>query len=298
VIKSGAPFFPTKIPIGTIGDLLAGCAAMLESEGVIEAEREAREIVAAVLDVPRFWAVANSVADASPDVARAVIRAAMKRATGAPLAYAVRRANFRHLTLEVDERVLIPRVETEVLVERVLERCDRDTRTVADIGTGSGAIALSLAFEHEFERVIATDVSLDALAVARANAASFAHVLKSPVEFRQGARLAPVGGVKNDVIACNPPYISFAEIKDLPADVRDWEPSLALLCADDGLSLTRQLVDSAPAFLERGGLLALEVDTRRAGIVAEMIAVDGRYSEVEVLLDLTGRERFVFARRD
>jgi release factor glutamine methyltransferase len=297
VIKTGGSIFPTKIPIGTIGDLLAGCAAMLESEGVAEAEREAREIVAAVLDVPRFWAVANSVADASPDVARAVIRAAMKRATGAPMAYAVRRANFRHLTLEVDERVLIPRVETEILVERVLERCGGDAQTVADIGTGSGAIALSLAFEHKFERVIATDVSLDALILAKTNAVSFAHVLKSVVEFRHGSLLAPLAGQKLDLIVCNPPYISFAEIKDLPRDVRDWEPSLALLCADDGLSLTRELVREAPDVLERRGLLALEVDTRRAGMVAEMIAVDGRYTEIEVLLDLTGRERFVFARR-
>src|SRR5712671_8223400 len=145
---------------------------MLESEGIEDAQREAREIVAAVLDVPKFWAAANSIADASPDVARAVIRAAMKRAAGAPLAYAVSRAAFRHLTLEVDERVLIPRVETEVLVERVLERCDSKTRTVADIGTGSGAIALSLAFEGKFGRVFATDVSLDAINVAKANAAS------------------------------------------------------------------------------------------------------------------------------
>jgi len=297
VIKTGGPFFPTKIPIGTIGDLLAGCAAMLDSEGVADAEREAREIVAAVLDVPKFWAVANSVADASPDVARAVIRAAMKRATGAPMAYAVRRANFRHLTLEVDERVLIPRVETEILVERVLERCGRDAQIVADVGTGSGAIALSLAFEHKFERVIATDVSLDALTLAKTNAVSFAHVLKSVVEFRHGSLLAPLAGEKLDVIVCNPPYISFAEIKDLPPDVRDWEPSLALLCADDGLSLTRELVREAPGVLEARGLLALEVDTRRAGMVAEMIAVDGRYSDIEVLLDLTGRERFVFARR-
>ena len=297
MIKSGQSLFPTTIPIGTIGDLLAGCTAMLEAEGVVEAEREAREIVAAVLDVPRFWAVANSVADASPDVARAVIRSAMKRATGAPLAYAVCRANFRHLTLAVDERVLIPRVETEILVERVLERSGRDGLTVADIGTGSGAIALSLAFEHQFDRVIGTDVSLDALAVAQANAASFAHVLKSVVEFRHGSLLAPLAGEKLDVIVCNPPYISFAEIKGLPADVRDWEPSLALLCADDGLALTRELVRDAPGFLVPRGLLALEVDTRRAGVVAEMVAVDGRYSEVEVLLDLTGRERFVFARR-
>jgi len=296
--KPGARFFPTSLPIGTIGDLLAGCSAMLESEGLDEPEREAREIVAAVLDVPKFWAAANTVADASPDVARAVIRAAMRRAAGAPLAYAVSRASFRHLTLAVDERVLIPRVETEVLVERVLERCDSATRTIADIGTGSGAIALSLAFEREFERVIATDVSRDALLVAKANAVSLAAVLKATVEFRNGSLLAPLEGALMDAIVCNPPYISFAEIADLPPAVRDWEPSVALLCPDDGLAVTRALVRQAPAFLARGALLALEVDTRRAGTVAEMVAVDGRYADIEVLLDLTGRERFVFARRN
>jgi release factor glutamine methyltransferase len=297
VIKSGTPFFPTTLPIGTIGDLLAGCTAMLQSEGVVDAQREAREIVAAVLDVPKFWAAANAVADATPQVARSVIRAAMKRAGGMPLAYAVGRASFRHLTLKVDERVLIPRVETEVLVDRVLERCTPKTRTIVDIGTGSGAIALSLAFEGEFDRVLATDVSLDAVNVAAANAASLSEGLKSPVEFRSGSLLAPLRGEKLDAIVCNPPYISFAEITELPADVRDWEPSLALLCAQDGLSVTRELVAQAPDGLVRGGFLAIEVDTVRAGMVAEMIAVDGRYSEIEVLLDLTGRERFVFARR-
>ena len=296
--NSGAPFFPTTLPIGTIGDLLAGCAAMLESEGVAEPQREAREIVAAVLDVPKFWAAANAVADASPRVARSVIRAAMKRASGMPLAYAVGRASFRHLTLEVDERVLIPRVETEVLVERVLERCTPKTRAVADIGTGSGAIALSLAFEGKFERVFATDVSLDAINVATGNAASLSKGLQSPVVFRHGSLLAPLRGEKLDAIVCNPPYISFAEIGELPADVRDWEPSVALLCAQDGLSVTRDLIHQAPDAIGSGGLLALEVDTVRAGTVAEMIAVDGRYAEIEVLLDLTGRERFVFARRD
>jgi len=298
VTNSGAPFFPTTLPIGTIGDLLAGCAAMLESEGVAEPQREAREIVAAVLDVPKFWAAANAVADASPQVARSVIRAAMKRASGMPLAYAVGRASFRHLTLEVDERVLIPRVETEVLVERVLERCTPKTRAVADIGTGSGAIALSLAFERKFERVFATDVSLDAINVATANAASLSKGLQSPVVFRHGSLLAPLRGERLDAIVCNPPYISFAEIGELPADVRDWEPSVALLSGQDGLAFTRELVHQAPDAIPSGGLLALEVDTVRAGTVAEMIAVDGRYAQIEVLLDLTGRERFVFARRD
>lgn len=295
--RPSAPFFPTTLPIGTIGDLLAGCTAMLESVGVSEPQREARDIVAAVLNVPRFWAAANSVADASPEVARSVIRAAMNRAAGAPLAYAVGRASFRHLTLEVDERVLIPRVETEVLVERVLERCTPETRRIADIGTGSGAIGLSLAFERKFDLVIATDISLDAISVAAANASSLAKVLKSAVEFRHGSLLAPLAGEKLHAVVCNPPYISFAEIMELPADVRDWEPSVALLCSDDGLSVTRELIRLAPSVLERRGFLALEVDTRRAGTVAEMIAVDGRYSGVEVLLDLTGRERFVFATR-
>jgi release factor glutamine methyltransferase len=297
VSKSGAPFFPTKIPIGTIGDLLAGCSAMLEAEGVSEPEHEAREIIAAVLDVPKFWAAANSVSDASPEVARSVIRAAMSRASGAPLAYAVSRACFRQLTLEVDERVLIPRVETELLVERVLDRCNDNTQVVADIGTGSGAIALSLAFEHAFERVIATDISLDALDLAKSNAASLSGVLKAPVEFRHGSLLAPLSGEKLDAIVCNPPYISFDELAELPPDVRDWEPTVALLCGDDGLSVTRELVSQAAACLEMAGFLAIEVDMRRAGSVAEMLATDGRYSDIEVLLDLAGRERFVFARR-
>lgn len=295
--KVAAPLFVPSLPIGTIGDLATGCAAMLESEGIEDGRREAREIIAAVLDVPKFWVAANAISDASPDVARAVISAVMKRAGGAPLAYAVGRASFRHLTLDVDERVLIPRVETEVLVERVLERVSDATHTVVDIGTGSGAIALSLAFEAELDRVIATDVSLDALAVATTNATNLAGHLKSNLEFRHGSLLAPVAGESVDAIVCNPPYVSFAEIEELPPDVRDWEPMLALLCPGDGLSVTREIIRQAPDVLNAGGFLALEVDTRRAGSVAESIAVDGRYDRVEVLLDLTGRERFVIARR-
>src|ERR1700675_2149496 len=134
----------------------------------------------------------------------------MNRASGMPPADAVGRASFRHLSLWVGERVLIPRVETEVLVERVLDRCTPRTRRIADIGTGSGAIALSLAFEREFDLVIATDISLDAIAVAAANASSLAKELKSVVEFRHGSLLAPLGDEKLDALVCNPPYISFA----------------------------------------------------------------------------------------
>jgi release factor glutamine methyltransferase len=182
------PFFPTALPIGTIGDLLAGCTSMLESEGVPDAQREAREIVAAVLDVPKFWAAANAVADASPQVARSVIRAAMRRASGMPLAYAVGRASFRHISLEVDERVLIPRVETEVLVDRVLERC---TPRRASSPTSERGRAPSRSRSRSRRSSIAlsppTYRSTPSRRVRQREV--FSSALKSPVEFRNGALL-------------------------------------------------------------------------------------------------------------
>lgn len=282
---------------GTVGALVSELSRSLRLGGVVDPRREAVEILAALLDVPRFWPAANAESGITGEVADAAIRAVSKRVLGAPLAYAVGRASFRHLTLEVDDNVLIPRVETELLVERVLDRCDRATRTIADIGTGSGAIALSLAFEREFECVIGTDISRGALAVAERNTAALKDVLRSRVEFLHGSFLAPLEARQLDAVVSNPPYIAYAEGPTLPAPVRDWEPSLALLCADAGLAATRSIVGQAPRCLRRGGFLALEVDLRRAGLVAEMIAVHGCYSDVEVLLDLSGRERFVFARR-
>ena len=282
---------------GTVSELADLLVRKMEASRLPEPVREASEIIAALLDVPRFWPGANAETPISAAVARAAVRAARQRALGAPLAYAVGRASFRHLTLEVDESVLIPRVETELLVDRLLERCDGRARTVADIGTGSGAIALSLAFEREFECVIGTDISFGALAVARKNLDLLAPALRSPVELLQGSLLAPLGGRRVDVVVSNPPYIAYAEGSALPPSVRDWEPAIALLCGEEGLAVTRTIIAQAPAALTEGGILALEVDMRRAGIVAELIAVQGSYAEVEVLLDLSGRERFVFARR-
>ena len=145
--------------------------------------------------------------------------------------------------------------------------------------------------------VIGTDISFDALRIARKNAALLGAALRSPVELLQGSLLAPLAGRRVDAVVSNPPYIAYSESEALPASVRNWEPTVALFSADDGLAATRGIVAQAPFFLNRGGILALEVDTRRAASVAEIVAVDGRYTEIEVLLDLTGRERFVFARR-
>ena len=281
----------------SLGALLAELAAGLESAGVALAREEARDIVAAVLDVPRFWPSTNREALIDATAVDEARNAAAARARGAPFAYAVGRAAFRYLTLAVDERVLIPRQETEVLIDLVFQAQSGGSGTVIDVGTGSGAIALALAAEGHFDRVVGTDVSRDALDVAEANALFLRDDLGAPVDFMQGSLLAPVRDIRASVVVSNPPYIAFAELEELPPSVRDWEPPLALVSADEGLAATRAIIRESRAVLEVGGLLALEVDTRRASLVAEAVATDGSYGDVAVHLDLTGRERFVLARR-
>ena len=281
----------------TLGTLLGELAAGLEQAGIALARDEARDIVAAVLDVPRFWPSTNKAALVDATAVEEARKAAAARTRGAPFAYAVGRAAFRYLTLAVDERVLIPRQETELLIDLVLQSEQRGSGTVVDIGTGSGAIALALATEGDFDRVIATDVSRDALDVAERNAAFVRDELRSPIEFLHGSLLAPIAGTQVRAVVSNPPYIAFGELEELPASVRDWEPPLALLSGDEGLAATRAIIRDTCAVLETGGLLALEVDTRRASLVAEAIATNGSYRDVAVHLDLTGRERFVLARR-
>ena len=280
-----------------LGTLLSELTAGLEGAGVVLARDEARDIVAAVLDVPRFWPSTNKAALVDATAVEEARNAAAARARGAPFAYAVGRAAFRYLTLAVDERVLIPRQETEVLIDLVLQAEGGGRGTVIDVGTGSGAIALALATEGSFERVVATDVSRGALEVAERNAAFVRDDLRAPVEFVNGSLLAPLAGLCVRVLVSNPPYIAFGEVDELPASVRDWEPPLALLSGDEGLAATRAIVREAPRVLENGGLLALEVDTRRASLVAEALASNESYRDVAVHLDLTGRERFVLARR-
>jgi release factor glutamine methyltransferase len=164
---------------------------------------------------------------------------------------------------------------------------------VADIGTGSGAIAISLATEGSFDRVIATDISGEALDVARENAAAIADRLHGKLEFRHGSFLSPLAGETLDAIVSNPPYIADEEMEALPADVRDWEPEIALRSGADGLDATRAIVTEAPSFLKAGGLLALEVDERRAERTADILKADGNYEKIEIGADLTGRPRFV-----
>lgn len=282
----------------TVKELIEDLAQRLTSGGVAAPFSEARDIIAALNDVPRFWPSMNGDVGVDAAMVTRARGAVDMRIRGAPLAYAVGRASFRHLTLDVDERVLIPRPETEELVDLVLsETRSVDGGVAIDVGTGSGAIAISLATEGRFSRVYGTDISLDALAVARRNVETLSSRLRAPVELLHGSLLGPLRGVRADVVVCNPPYIALGEAESLPSGVRDWEPAVALFSGADGMTAITRLVGEAADTLATDGLFALEVDARRASLVAELVSREQRFHAIRVELDLTGRERFVLARR-
>ncbi|MGI8618855.1 MAG: peptide chain release factor N(5)-glutamine methyltransferase [Gemmatimonadaceae bacterium] len=213
-----------------------------------------------------------------------------------PVQYAEGKAYFRHIELEVDERVLIPRPETEIVVDWALRLAGGKGGTAVDVGTGSGAIALSLALEGKFSRVIATDVSSDALDVARSNLARLAPRLQTRVELRLGSFLAPVEGLGAHVLVSNPPYIAAGELDSLPANVRGWEPPLALLSGEDGMAATATIIEGAHRVIAPGGWLVLETDSSRAGVAESLVRAQGGYAEIAVHPDLTGRDRVLVAR--
>jgi release factor glutamine methyltransferase len=282
----------------TVAQVLDDLARVFTARGIAEPMSEAREIIAALFDVPRFWPVTNGGAEVDAATIERARIAAGKRIQGAPLAYAVGRAPFRHLTLDVDERVLIPRPETEQLVDLVLSETRNTVGGVAiDVGTGSGAIAIALAAEGRFSRVYGTDISRDAVDIARHNAKLCAGFLRAPVEILHGSLIGPLLDVRARVVVSNPPYIALGEAATLPASVRDWEPAVALFSGTDGMTTTAQLVREAADVLAPGGLLAMEVDMRRASMAAELVLRERRFRAVRIELDFTGRERFVLARR-
>ncbi len=281
----------------TVGDLLDDLASALVSPNVPPARAQARDLIAWILDQPRFWPTANQHLELDEKTVDKMHQAAEKLKAGMPLQYAVGKAPFRHLTLEVTPDVLIPRPETELIIELVIAAQRGGKGTVVDVGTGSGAIALALAAEAAFESVIGIDISAKALKVATRNLERIPEDRRARVAFREGNLLEPIRGQIVECVVSNPPYISHSEMPELPSGVRDWEPHLALFADDDGMATIRALVPQAADALASGGLLALEVDSRRNDLAVAAVIADGRFSDVEPRLDLTGRQRFVVARR-
>ncbi|NJC03523.1 release factor glutamine methyltransferase [Xanthomonas sp. 3272] len=272
----------------------AGLAAeQLLRRAVERIERsDAEPLLLHALGRDRAWLFAHGRDPVEPSVAQAFAALVQRRQAGEPVAYLTGTRGFWTLDLAVSTATLIPRADTEVLVELALERLDaRPGRRVADLGTGSGAIALAIASERPQAQVIATDASAAALAVARRNADSYR--LRN-VECRQGNWFAPLAGERFDLIASNPPYIAAQDPHLGEGDLR-YEPASALASGPDGLDDIRLIVADAPAHLLPGGWLLLEHGWDQGAAVAGLLQARG-FDAVATHQDLEQRDRVTSGR--
>lgn len=276
----------------TAGELLDLMAQTFQQEGIEAPEIEAVAMLAELRECNRVMARL----DRDPVLDEALVKRGLevlaRRKSGEPWQYIFNRAYFRDLTLYVDKGVLIPRPETELLVDWCIKYLP-EGGALLDVGTGSGAIALSVALERPDAQVTAVDISPEALAVVRRNIADCA---PERVELLHSDLFSAVPGRRFDIIAANLPYVADDEYETLDVNVRNFEPRLALTSGADGLDLIRRSIVEAADHLTGRGAMIWELAPDQALPVAEMLAGDLRYSAVEIIKDYTQRDRFVAAR--
>lgn len=254
---------------------------------------DAERLLMHVLQRDRTWLFAHAGDRLQPDAAQRFQSLLARRASGEPVAYLTGRRGFWKQDLLVTPATLIPRPETERLVELALQRIPAAAPVrVADLGTGSGAIALAIAAERPRATVIATDASRDALDVARANAA--AHGIDN-VEFRLGDWWAPLAGERFDLVAGNPPYIAEGDAHLAQGDLR-FEPAAALASGRDGLDAIRAIVHGTPTHLHAGSWLLLEHGWEQGEAVRALLR-DAGFVDVATERDLENRDRVTLGRK-
>jgi len=278
--------------VRTLGEVLRLSTAHLERHGSPSARLDAELLLGHALGLGRVELYTGFERPLGEDELAECRELIARRAKREPVAYILGRWGFRGLDLEVDRRVLVPRPETELLVDRGLALLDGVAGpAVLDVGTGSGAIALALASELPEARVAGCDVSGDALEVARANGER----LGVEVEWVASDILAGVEGRRFHLVVSNPPYVAAGEIEALEPEVRDWEPRGATVAGETGLEAIERLVAQAPAALEPGGALVLEVGAGQAAAVAALLEGAG-LAGVGRDPDHAGIERIVWGR--
>ena len=278
-------------------DLITVASEHLKSKGFENSRLEVERMLGGVLSLSRielYLAFDRPVDETDRDRFRALYR---RRLAREPLQHILGETEFREVRLKTDRRALIPRPETELLVEIALDFLrGRENPLVADLGAGSGAIALSVASEIPGARVVAVDLSDDALLLADHNARQLG--LQSAVTLVSGDMLdALVGRGPFDAILSNPPYIATAEIDTLEPEVRDHEPRMALDGGPDGMDILRRIIGGAPAHLKPGGLLLLEIGEGQGETLRTEAERSQKFSSVEIIPDLAGKDRILKAVR-
>lgn len=282
--------------------LLRWTADYLTGKGIERARLDAEVMLADLLGMERVGLYLNFDRPLKKDELAAFRERVRRRAAHEPVAYIVGRREFYGLDLSVDPRVLIPRPETELLVDQALNRLKEDRPAEAlhgcagerlvDLGTGSGAVALALAHERPEARLWALDISEEALEAARANARRLG--LEARIQFLQGDLLAPLAGLRKtyDLIVANLPYVPRPAFADMPLDVKAFEPHPALDGGEDGLDLIRPAIHQALPLLKPGGALILEIWPSQAEAILTQARAEG-YGPASVHQDLAGYDRAV-----
>jgi release factor glutamine methyltransferase len=278
-------------------DILNESAKTLEAADIPSARLDAEILLSFCLGCDRLQFLKNPEIQLDQTQLTAFKKLINRRLRWEPVAYIIGRKNFWTFSLEVNKDVLIPRPDTEVIVEEILNISKKTVSTrikILDIGTGSGAIAIALACEIPHASVMATDISLAALDVARRNACSLG--IQNQIDFRQGDLLEPVKGIF-DIIASNPPYIGAQEYEELPEGVRAFEPREALLAGKSGLEFYEKLIYQAEGYLEKNGWLLLEIGARQEKDIRRIMETSGFYNNIEIRRDYAGLPRVIKARR-
>ncbi|GAB4255404.1 MAG: peptide chain release factor N(5)-glutamine methyltransferase [Deferrisomatales bacterium] len=266
----------------------------LRQKGVATPRLDAEVLLARVLGVPRIQLYVQFDKPLAAAEVAAYRDAIARRGRREPVAYITGVREFWSLDLAVDRRVLVPRPETEVLVQACLDRMGRNGR-LADLGTGSGAVALALLSERPGWEGVGVDASAEALAVAAANAGRCG--LADRLTLRCGDLLGPLAGERYDLIVSNPPYVPEGEIDSLEPEVSRYEPRSALAGGPDGLAVIRRIAAEAPGALADGGWVAVEFGAGQEQAVGAIFAETGRYGSAETLADYAGRPRVLAARK-
>jgi release factor glutamine methyltransferase len=256
------------------------------------ARRDAEALILHLLKKNKAWLMTHGD-ELLGDLAQSYTELLERRYKGEPIQYILGETEFYGLPFHITPDVLIPRPETEHLVERALElAADSAAPRIVDIGTGSGAIAVVLAHKLPHAQITAIDLSARVLAVARKNAQRSAVAIR----FLEGDLLTPVAGEQFELIVSNPPYVPTADRATLSVEVRDYEPALALFAGDDGLEVYRRLIPAAFTALVSGGFLLLEIGFGQSSAVGELLASAG-FAQIEFVPDLQAIPRVACARR-
>lgn len=278
----------------TVAEILKSATLRLEEGGIENPRLDAEILLAHVLKWRRLSLYVDSEKKLPLESILRFNELINRRLEGIPVAYLTGTKEFMGLAFAVNEKVLIPRPDTEILTEFVGEylRGLGGEVTFADLGVGSGAISISILKFVKFARAAAVDISSEALEVAKFNAEKF-HV-EDRIEFFQGNLFAPLEGKIFNAIVSNPPYIPTRDLETLQSEVQQ-EPRIALDGGEDGLNFYRQIISDAPRFLVSGGLLAVEVGINQASAVKNLFE-RANFKDVEIIKDLAGIERVVAGR--